>query len=219
MPMTEADWSSSTEPQAMLTFLRDYGKLSERKARLFACACCRTVWDSLPLPVGREAVEVGEKLADGLTTNSSRQLIRDAIQREKEHAIAEQDFHRAARLRDSQTPVEEEMARQPFYLGPWEQPWVKCGLLRDIVGPLPFRHVTILPSVRTWKDATVVRLAQAAYGQRSLPAGTLEPERLAVLADALEEAGCADQELLGHLRGTGPHVRGCWVVDLLTVRE
>ena len=50
---------------------------------------------------------------------------------------------------------------------------------------------------------------------RSLPAGTLDPARLAVLADALEDAGCTDAGLLGHLRGPGPHVRGCWAVDLL----
>jgi hypothetical protein len=35
------------------------------------------------------------------------------------------------------------------------------------------------------------------------------------LGDALEEAGCSDEEILAHLRGPGPHVRGCWVVDLL----
>jgi hypothetical protein len=61
----------------------------------------------------------------------------------------------------------------------------------------------------------VVALAQAAYEQRELPAGTLDLTRLAVLADALEEAGCDQADLLGHLRGPGPHVRGCWAVDLV----
>ena len=41
------------------------------------------------------------------------------------------------------------------------------------------------------------------------------PPRLAVLSDALEEAGCAEARLLDHLRGPSPHVRGCWAVDLL----
>jgi hypothetical protein len=50
-------------------------------------------------------------------------------------------------------------------------------------------------------------------------AGRLDPTRLAVLADALEEAGCADAELLGHLRGPGLHVRGCWAVDSLLGRQ
>jgi hypothetical protein len=61
----------------------------------------------------------------------------------------------------------------------------------------------------------VVALAQAAYEQRELPAGTLDMARLAVLADALEDAGCTDADLLSHLRGPGPHVRGCWAVDLI----
>jgi hypothetical protein len=61
----------------------------------------------------------------------------------------------------------------------------------------------------------VVALAQAAYDQRELPAGHLDRARLAILADALEEAGCTDQTILGHLRGPGPHVRGCWAVDLI----
>jgi hypothetical protein len=61
----------------------------------------------------------------------------------------------------------------------------------------------------------VVALAQAAYEQRELPAGTLDIARIAILSDALEDAGCTDAELLGHLRGPGPHVRGCWAVDLL----
>ena len=61
----------------------------------------------------------------------------------------------------------------------------------------------------------MVSLAPAAYDDRTLPAGTLDPDRLAVLADALEEAGCDNDDLLSHVRGPGPHVRGCWVVDLL----
>jgi hypothetical protein len=60
----------------------------------------------------------------------------------------------------------------------------------------------------------VVRLAQAAYDERHMPEGTLDNVWLAVLADALEEAGCSDAEILNHLRRPGPHVRGCWVIDL-----
>jgi hypothetical protein len=61
----------------------------------------------------------------------------------------------------------------------------------------------------------VVRLALAAYEERSLPGGTLDHARPAVLADALEEAGCTDPDMLAHLGGPGPHVRGSWVLDLL----
>jgi hypothetical protein len=94
-----------------------------------------------------------------------------------------------------------------------------CLVMRDIFGN-PFRPLPPLPpSVLGWHGGLVVQLALAAYEQRSLPAGTLEPDRLAVLADALEDAGCQDDEIVGHLRGPGPHVRGCNVIDLLTGRR
>ena len=59
-------------------------------------------------------------------------------------------------------------------------------------------------------------LAQAAYEERHSSSGELDMGRLTILADALEEAGCTNADLLGHLRGPGPHVRGCFAVDLLT---
>jgi hypothetical protein len=64
-----------------------------------------------------------------------------------------------------------------------------------------------------------VKLATAIYDERSLPDGALDALRLRILADALEEAGCADADLLGHLRSPGPHVRGCWPLDVLLGRE
>ena len=89
-------------------------------------------------------------------------------------------------------------------------------VLRRIVASLP--EPAYLTGQRfdllAWNDAVVVRLAQSAYEERHLPAGTLDNGRLAVLADALEEAGCTDADILDHLRGPGPHVRGCWPVDL-----
>ena len=80
-------------------------------------------------------------------------------------------------------------------------------LLRDIFGN-PFRPVAAEPSWTTWNGGVVVKLAGSTYEGRAF-------ERLPVLADALEEAGCTDADLLAHCRGGGEHVRGCWVVDLL----
>src|SRR4051812_5140100 len=83
-------------------------------------------------------------------------------------------------------------------------------ILRDLFGPLPFRPITLAPSVRTWNDGLIVKLATAIYEERAMPEGTLDSLRLGVLADALEEAGVTDPDILGHLRQQGAvHVRGC----------
>ena len=83
-----------------------------------------------------------------------------------------------------------------------------CSLLRDVFGPLPFRPLTLTPSWLCWNDGTVPRLAEAVYGNRAF-------DHLPILADALEEAGCANTDVLAHLRGVGPHVHGCWPLDLI----
>lgn len=87
------------------------------------------------------------------------------------------------------------------------------NLVRCVFGN-PFRPV---PVDTAWLNTAVVQVARAAYDERASATGTLDPDRLGILADALEEAG-ADAELVNHLRGPGPHVRGCWAVDALTGR-
>jgi hypothetical protein len=92
---------------------------------------------------------------------------------------------------------------------------VQAIFLRDVVGN-PFRPAPAVdPAWLECHGGTVAQLAHATYENRRLPEGTLEPVRLSLLADALEDAGCTDAELLGHLRSPGPHVRGCWAVDLV----
>jgi hypothetical protein len=83
----------------------------------------------------------------------------------------------------------------------------------------PFHPAALDPSWLSWNGGAVVKLAQAAYDQRLLPSGELVAGRLAILADALEDAGCTVTDILDHLRGRGPHVRGCWAVDLLLGKE
>ena len=79
--------------------------------------------------------------------------------------------------------------------------------MREIF-PNEFHSVTSDPSWLTWKDCTIRKLAQYIYRDRAF-------DRLLILADALEDAGCDNADILAHCRGPGPHVRGCWVVDLL----
>jgi hypothetical protein len=76
----------------------------------------------------------------------------------------------------------------------------------------PFRPVILHPS---WLTPTTTSLAQAIYDNRLLPSGHFDNQRLGILADALEEAGCDNADVLNHCRSAGPHVRGCWVIDLL----
>jgi hypothetical protein len=243
MAVTEQDWWTCTEPPKMLEFLR--GKVSDRKLRLFAVACCR---HHLPLArddrVG-EAVDVAERFADGLAGDEERSNARKAAQRAAqvrgvvarpdapkwERRAASLAYYAAARQAMEaawnvpQLAVEVLVWRSGGYnaCNPGaikaEQGVVHSGLLRDIFGPLPFRPVAVEDGWLAWNAGTVKRLAEAAYQDRVLPDGTLDNARLAVLADALEESGCGDADLLGHLRGPGPHYRGCWAVDLLSGRE
>ncbi len=108
-----------------------------------------------------------------------------------------------------------------------------ADLLRDVIGN-PFQPATPIWQPKTldlsspspgmvvpivdWMTPTVEALVAAAYDDRD-PAGRLPPDRLAVLADALEDAGCTEPAILGHLRNPGPHVRGCHVLDLLLGRS
>lgn len=81
-------------------------------------------------------------------------------------------------------------------------------LLHDLFGN-PFRRISV---DRSWFTPTVTGLAEAIYADRAF-------DRMPILGDALEEAGCTDEAILSHCRGPGPHVRGCWVVDLLLGKE
>jgi hypothetical protein len=88
---------------------------------------------------------------------------------------------------------------------------ITCELLnvvKDVVGN-PFRPVTFDPR---WRTSDVVGLAKAIYDDKAF-------ERMPILADALMDAGCEDEVIIAHCRGDGPHVRGCWVVDLVLGKE
>jgi hypothetical protein len=91
---------------------------------------------------------------------------------------------------------------------------IPVALLRDLLGN-PFRPVRVDPAWLRWNDGAVVQLARAAHDDRSLPSGELDRQRLLVLADALEEAGCCDPVIPDHCRQPGEHYRGCFVVDAL----
>jgi hypothetical protein len=240
--VTEVERLACTDPTLMLDHLREGKLVSERKARLFAVACGRTVWAWMADERSRAAVEVCERYADGLVGQKAlRAARRNAFAASKSptpNPLCPGDAAAGEHAAVVALNVCMNVRRHGCYemanatagcanslvfhvLGDaagWADRKARCDILRDIFGTL-FRPVAISPAVLAWNDATVVRLTQAAYDQRRLPEGTLDNGRLAVLADALEEAGCTDTDILGHLRGTGQHVRGCWAVDLLLGKE
>ncbi len=210
--VTESQWIACPNSLPMLLFVRDSEKASDRKLRLAAAACCRLVWPELRSKASRRAVELAEERADG--------PVRDEVVETVVRASRE-----AVRMAGGATANATEMAYKAVLSdGPYAAASTvgygpdaarEAAVLRDIFGPLPFREVHLDPSLLSWNDATLPRLAQSIYDDRILPEGTFDPERLAVLCDALEEASCRNEVVLEHLRGPGPHVRGCWVVDLL----
>jgi hypothetical protein len=206
--MTEAEWLTCTDPEPMLEFLD--GRSSGRKLRLFAVACCRRNWDTLTDERLRRAVEVDEQYAEGLVSGQDRYAAWNVVLTLKIDAIERQEWERAVRIWSTQGPVYDFMNKSALHIS--DVDWgLQCQLLRDIIGN-PFRPVTIDPTVLTWNSGTVPRMAQAIYDDRRF-------SDLPILADALEEAGCSDQDILTHCRSEGSHVRGCWVVDLILGKE
>ena len=219
--MTEPDWLAGDDWSGMLHLVR--GRVRDRKLRLYACGCCRLVWDRLTDQRSHVAVEVAERFADGGATAADL-------------AAAYRPARRVAGEWARRNPAEP----FPYYLiapadaalqSVWDAAhtaavdagWASVGwefhtdravrtalaaLARDVFGN-PFRPVTFHPR---WRTTDTVGLARAIYEDRAF-------DRLPLLADALMDAGCGDDQLLNHCRSGGPHTRGCWAVDLALGKE
>jgi hypothetical protein len=205
------------------------GRVSDRKFRLLAVAACRHIYPAAGLtPEWEAAVAVIERFADaeadgqelareqsaslarahgiragGLAGNLNwwsawlhEEIIRGATQTS---GCAAAWTCAAKSLAACSNEIGEEMRRAPERM---------VDLLYDICGYLNCAG-SFDPG---WRAPDVLRLASAIYRARAFA-------DLPVLADALEEAGCADEVILGHLRGPGPHVRGCWPLDLVLGKE
>jgi len=217
--MTEAEWNSCREPEKMLTFLRGSGRASDRKLRLFAVAVCRRIWPLLTDERSRRVIVTLERHVEG---TASDQELREADSAAEDAAWDLDGWggHRVAvsvcaaawaaaaanwegRQHDCAHKAAQAVAcgfAEADYdpVAEREERITQAILLRDIFGPLRFREVAANPA---WLAPIVVTLAQAAYEHRTLPAGHLDSGRLA------------------HLRSPGPHVRGCFALDLLLGRE
>jgi hypothetical protein len=225
--MTEPVWMDwSGDPGNLLNPVRD--RIGDRKIRLFACACCRRVWPMLTDSSSQKAVTVAELFADGRATPEELSCAAATARTAAFNAATAATFSPAAHAATCAWYAASSAWSVAFAASNRAAACVgrekeseqraQCRLFRDVV-PNPFRAAPAVdPEWLTWQGGAVQELAQAAYEERRLPEGTLDPQRLAVLADALEDAGRMDAELLGHLRGPGVHVRGCWAVDLLLAK-
>jgi hypothetical protein len=190
------------------------GRPTARKFRLFACAAVRRVWEQVADERARQAVEVAEQFAEELAGAKELNAAREAALQLSAVTcgpvqLVYKAAHKAASW-DAALAAEDATAElQRFEKGAGR---VQSRLLRDVFGPLPFRQVCLGSSWMTWNEATVPKLVKAIDEER-------RPEGLPVLADALEEAGCDNADLLAHCREPGEHVRGCWVIDLLLGRQ
>jgi hypothetical protein len=221
--MTEADWLTSTDPRPMLDFLDDRAR--PRKLRLFACAWAYDFWKAMPDERCREAVVVAERYADGRATGAellaAYQAATDAWRENPfvlagRHGMGVQSRKgtRAARraaeaARQAADPAWRVSAAARAVWG--QKAAIRYALsnyLRDLFGN-PFRRVVFRPS---WTTPTVTALARGAYESGDFTV-------LPILADALQDAGCDEPEVLDHCRGCERHVRGCWVVDLVLGKQ
>jgi hypothetical protein len=222
--MTEDEWLSSAAPEVMLQSQRD--DITERQIRLFAVACCRRIWSLMADERSRKAVELAERFADGRANRRERKAAADAAlaaRRVVEYGpdwglfnaafaacLAVSYSARDAAIMNiaGDTTNAAGYAVELYGISSKAaEHAAQAALVRDILGN-PFRPIRFDPAWLEWRVGGVGKLAQAIYDERRFA-------DLPILADALEDAGCTNADILSHCRQPGEHVRGCWVIDLL----
>ncbi len=221
--MTEEEWLRCEDPSSMFTTVK--GRKNDRKLRLFAVACCRRIIPLRDDEDSQKALAVAELFADGLALKPQRRNAQHAVvdshgQSVVVHTLSKVAFDAAFRSsvsaanRVAQVAVRH-LGEPEDTLAIYKQAAIRraerakelaaqTALLRDIFGN-PFRPVALDPA---WLTSDVLALARGIYDDRAF-------DRMPILADALQDAGCANEDVLNHCRSDGPHVRGCWVVDLV----
>jgi hypothetical protein len=208
--LTQPQWSDN-DPGAILKLLR--GRVSDRKVRLFAAACCRTLWPQLSDPRTRNLLDVIERFADG---EAGRDELEAARHQHPRKCIGGAFAVITASQIDPWAAAHATLAWFRGERLKWQgaRRRANCQLevpFNDIFSP-PNPPPVIDAEVLAWQKGTVVRLAQAIYDERRF-------SDLPVLADALEDAGCMEEAVLRHCRRQEGHVLGCWLVDRLLGRE
>ncbi|HTU92960.1 MAG TPA: hypothetical protein VMF69_22960 [Gemmataceae bacterium] len=238
--MTEKTWLRFKKSLPLLKYLRD--KVSDRKMWLFVAAFWRNASKDYSEKMCRLIANLTEKIAYQSIPLVDCQTVFNAIQEELESLVAAQDFESAAYIRDFRdflfpgtiecwratgwrdkavlhaALLESAALLQESQRGFRAARWIThfdsqslSGILRDIMGN-PFRPASLASSWLTWHSGLIVSMARQIYELRIF-------DDMLILADALEEAGCTNADILNHCRQPGEHVRGCWVIDLLLGKE
>jgi hypothetical protein len=211
--MTEQEWLECDDLQFMIEYLE--GKASDRKMRLFGCACCRRAWHLLTDERSRKAVEVCELFADGLADHSELEAAKqsahlavednvDTSMDENWSAFDAVETNAGVKAYNAADLAADTLRNYEFADRREDEMRAQMHLLRDVFGN-PFRRVRF---VARWRTDAAVAVARTMYEEREFAA-------MPLLGDALEDAGCVDVNILDHCRVPGPHIRGCWVVDLV----
>jgi hypothetical protein len=241
--MNESEWATHESVRAMLVYLKTTGSRKLRSARLYGCACCRLTWHLLSDGAARTIVEFAEAYLDGKVSEEElraagddanfididqrlwrsteigpqiSKIAHNLILATRWLAYPHYDFSSAisvstltagSRDDDFYFDSQQHLISSDIYPGDWETA-EQAKLIRDIFGN-PFRSVTF---DQGWRTEHTVGLATMMYDTRIFDA-------MPVLADALQDAGCDNENILRHCREPGVHVRGCWVVDLVLGKE
>lgn len=232
--MTEDKWLASDNPDDLLNFVQD--RLSDRKRRLFACACVRMIWDLLIDGRSRRAVECAERLANGQVpfgqthsvvraARAAEQMFGDSASRTTQPVL--QSYHAAHAAALTLVPNADLLHLSPTFcelatiqklanLEPAAQVrrqvrGAQCRVFRCLLGN-PFRPIHLEPRCFVWNGGVVVKIARRIDETQHFG-------HLPVLADALEEAGCTSESVLTHCREERTHALGCHVLDYLLSRD
>jgi hypothetical protein len=232
--VSEANWLSRAKPSDLLTMYTRKARQTKAAPRLLRLCACACAWQLEPWlrpqdAVCRTAVAAAEAFADGVGDPAALARLADEV-----FPLGPGMYSRfPPRIMPVRTAFRETLNPDPSTaaagavtcaeiatadgadsrarvvvtgeVGPSRITPVLAGLVRDVLGN-PFRPP--VPLAPAWVTATVAGLASTIYATGAF-------DRLPILADALEDAGCTDKALLAHCRGPGPHARGCWAVDLV----
>jgi hypothetical protein len=214
--MTEKKWLACKDPLRMLQHIK--AELKSRKGVLLQVACLRHVWTELSDDF-RQWAELLASVAEGAESWDSTEEVWDEIEGE----IYARDLEEAPPAGHGRWDAILSILAGGWHTLAWQNghawqtgnsAWrteraVHAQFVREIFGN-PFRPVKFN---KKWRTSDVQLLAKGVYKEMAF-------DRMPILADALQDAGCDSDDLLSHLRDTtATHVRGCWAIDLVLGKQ